>query len=219
MKTSCTMLAITALFLSMNPSRSQEVGTSAERLEARVSVGTIVPAQPETRSLSLPQRIKEWGKLRLVKQPPAAAVESADPAVPQSPAEPLPAPQAVPAPVPDAAAGVACFSGPAHRCCWEQLDDWLTYRPVTRSCCDCLPRCAPCCPPPLYTFFIGTCCVNSAGAGCGAPCGGFGGCGPRPVGRRFQLWQGWDAFFFNHPKVSDGGTCVPDKKVAEIENR
>src|SRR5262249_60909 len=86
-------------------------------------------------------------------------------------------------PLPPAAEGAPCMSGPRHRSCWEQLDDWLTYRPLSRDCHDCFLKPAPCCEPPLYAFFIGGCCVTPAPANRGA-CGV--GCGHRLAG----FWEG-----------------------------
>jgi hypothetical protein len=55
-----------------------------------------------------------------------------------------------------------------HRSFWA----WLTYQPLSRpGLCGCCHRCAPCCPPPLYTFFL---CngYGNGGPGCAACAGG-----------------------------------------------
>src|SRR5262249_30575230 len=118
-------------------------------------------------------------------------------------------------------ASAVCFSGPGHRCCWEQIDDWFTYRPLTRDCCGCLPKCAPCCPPPLYTFFLGNCCVGSPGAGCCARRDTGFGSGHRLAGlwqgvRGCCSWRGWDELLFYHPKSN---TEVSGKEISPMEPR
>jgi hypothetical protein len=37
--------------------------------------------------------------------------------------------------------------------CARQICGWFTYRPLAGHGLCCCKRCAPCCPPPLYTFF------------------------------------------------------------------
>jgi hypothetical protein len=53
--------------------------------------------------------------------------------------------------------------------CVHRLWDWVTYRPLGRpGLCNCGYEYAPCCTPPLYTFFLAPCAVGCAG---GPPCG------------------------------------------------
>ncbi len=93
------------------------------------------------------------------------------------PAEPqpvtLPAPQRADAATPTPAAPVPC-QGVCASCratCAAQCQrfiEWATYRPLTRcGPCGCLPCIAPCCSPPLYTFFL-TDCMNGGTCGCAA---------------------------------------------------
>jgi hypothetical protein len=48
-----------------------------------------------------------------------------------------------------------CCSLPGSKC---RFWDWLTYHPLNRlGYCCCGPKCAPCCPPHLYLFFLADC--------------------------------------------------------------
>ncbi len=53
-----------------------------------------------------------------------------------------------------------CARGESH---WHHFLAWALYHPPAKCSCNCLPKPALCCTPPLYTWF---------------PCQGFGGCGP-----------------------------------------
>ncbi len=149
MKNACAVLAVMSLLLAAIPGRSQEA---------------VTPAKAQT----LQQRMDGWNRLRPVSQ--TEAMPAMETASPPTAAEAAPSPpHAGMAPV--ASLEAHCLMGPGHKPCWEQLDDWLTYRPLSQNCCNCFPKCAPCCPPPLYTFFIGNCCVNPAGPACVGRCG------------------------------------------------
>ena len=153
MKDACAFLAILCCLLATGVGNSQELGMTPRPIIAGSSraIMDTTQAVPAAKCLSLQQRLDGFGKVRPVSYTESPAGEStttAQNAAPTPPADHAMAPMA----------GL-CLNGPAPRCCWEQLDDWLTYRPLEQNCCDCFPKCAPCCPPALYTFFIGTCCV------------------------------------------------------------
>ncbi len=151
MKNAGAVIAVVSVFLAAIPGRSQDSGVPAGAAETKQSA-------PAAKCLTLQQRMAEWGKLRQVSQTTAMPVpESTSPEVNAEAAPPAPAGTAAPPLMPTAG---ACLAGPGHRPCWEQLDDWVTYRPLSQNCCDCFPKCVPCCYPPLYAFFLGNCCVQ-----------------------------------------------------------
>jgi len=74
--------------------------------------------------------------------------------------------------------GAPCTGAPCKKACcsWcgncaaqcQRLIEWATYRPLTRcGPCGCLPCIAPCCSPPIYTFFLADC-VEGGSCGCNA---------------------------------------------------
>jgi hypothetical protein len=138
------------------------------------------------------------------------------PATNRGPGAPMPAVPTYGAPNPTAA---PCLTGPGHGSCLEQVAGWFTYRPRYRNYCGCFPKCAPCCEPPLYTFFLGSCCVNRAAAGCrtageeSACCG----CGHRLAGfwDGTRLRQRLDDFLFYHHEACEQGSCPAGENVVE----
>jgi hypothetical protein len=200
MKNACTLLVVGSLFLAPGTGRSQDTDMITGPVIADAPIGVLdpTPATP-AKCLTLQHRIQEWGKLRTISQTAAepAVPEPAKPAPSVSP-EPVPSPPPAQAIPPAALLSPPCMSGPGHRCCRDQLIDWLTYRPLSHqdfhiwtpsrglcfwrdeswqgchTCCNCLPKCAPCCAPPPYTFFLGSCCVHPSEAG--------------GHGERFHIW-------------------------------
>lgn len=217
MKNACGMIAVVSFCLATVPGMSQEGGNSVGTSQA------MQPA-PAAKCQTLQQRMVEWSRLRPAAYgSEAPLVEPASPAV--VPHAVLPEPPAA-AIAPVALGGEPCLTGPSHRPCWEQLDDWLTYRPLTHSCCDCFPKCEPCCYPPLYAFFLGDCCVHPVEP---SRRGGYlrdtsGVCGHRIAAlwngaRSNPLWpgtvcvhirQGMSGFFFHL-----GESCAPGGHASE----
>jgi hypothetical protein len=202
MKNAGPFIALVSLFLAAIPCRAEDPAVAAK-------------------CLTLQQRLAEWGKVRQVSQPtPMPAAEAISP---PANGEPLPPPTRVGEPIPSMVpAQPSCLSGPGHRPCWAQLDDWLTYRPLKQNCCDCFPKAEPCCSPPLYAFFIGNCCIQPVAPDYhGAPGHRLGCLWERM--HHCQLWpgnvcvhvrQGLSGFFF-----SLGESCaVHDGTIAETQN-
>jgi hypothetical protein len=187
MKSGWTVLVVGSLFLAAGVGRSQDGGKAVGPMVPAFPTGDIETASPAAaKRLTLPQRLQEWAKLRVAGEAEAEPLGPA-PKVAAEPAPPLPPPP-VAAVSPAVPPGPPCMSGPGHRACREQLREWLTYRPLCHCCCNCIPKCAACCPPPLYAFFIGPCCVNTTGAGCRPSCGHGGCCACGQGNDRFQIW-------------------------------
>jgi hypothetical protein len=243
MKNAWITVAVTSLLLAAGPGRSQDAGMTPRLAVPDVPAGAFETTEhaPGAKCLTLQQRLQEWGKVR-----PASHSTT----TPEEPTPPSPSLEAVPpggmlsrpfsdtggvpsltgresmAPSPTAPLGAPCLTGPRHRCFWEQLNDWLTYRPLSHDVCDCFPKCVPCCDPRLYTFFIGACCVNPTGAGCRPVCAHDGCCrgGARCAGlwqgvRNCRLWHGWDDLLFYHGKDCAHGTCGPDDGLADMNTK
>jgi hypothetical protein len=205
MKNAGAVIAVVSLLLAVVPGRSQE-------------------SAPGAKCLTLQQRLADWGKVRQVSQTTAMPTpESASPPATDEVVQPSPHAAAMPTTVP---ASECCLTGPGHRPCWEQLDDWLTYRPLCQSCSDCCPKPVPCCNAPLYAFFIGNCCVRPVA--------------PNPHGapghrvaciwdsfRNSRLWPGnvdthlrqrLSSFFFFLGESCARGDGVPEGNVVETNN-
>jgi hypothetical protein len=205
MKKHYALLAGACLLLGTALGRSQE-SAPAPLIAAPGGPAALVETPQPTlgaRLLMLRQRVEDWTKLRLVSQEAATPMEPAAPAKEAQVVAPPPSP---PAPPPLYAVGAPCLSASRpHRSCGEKLDDWLTYRRLNYDCCCCFPKCTPCCNPPLYTYFIGNCCVQPLPVGYGPRCG-CGGCSSgahRLAGLglghgNFNFRQWWDNFLFKH---------------------
>src|SRR5262245_39013051 len=72
-------------------------------------------------------------------------------------------PELIPhAPLPVDEAANTCLKTGHPRC--QRFWDWLTYQPLTKSCCcACSKQPEPCCHPPLYAYFLEGC-AGKAGA-------------------------------------------------------
>jgi hypothetical protein len=202
------------------------VGSAAGRCQGPAPAAMLPPASSaEDRDESQPtfgarlrmlgQRVGDWSRLRLVSQQVATPAEPAA-AAKEIPVVPPPPPPAAP---PLYAVGAPCLCAQRHRTCGEAIDDWLTYRRLDQDCCFCIPKCAPCCNPPLYTYFVGNCCVQPIPPGHGplCACAGCSSNGHRPAGflegmQNNRFWPGnghfrqWcDDFLFKHDEsVAEG---------------
>jgi hypothetical protein len=224
----CAFVVVASVLLTTTPGRSQDAGRAPRPIIPAAAAGSFETTQPApvAKSLTVPQRMEGDVRLRPVSHMAAAPEQSA---VPSAAPETVPIPPDSRAIYPMPLVGEPCLSGPRPRSCWEQLDDWVTYRPLHKDCCDCLPRCAPCCPPPLYTFFIGGCCVHPTGPVCSTPpCGsghrlvslwnGVRNCRYWPGNLGFQFWHGSSDFLFWHGKSCAQGDCGAEQRVVENAN-
>jgi hypothetical protein len=165
MKNLCVWLAVVVLLGQAARAQAQEeqgLDSTAKRapaIESALQNLDLQPAPPATAAPTADANNPTAGS----DTPSAVGPEqgNASPETAPAPAGPIgPARQPLAYPGPVAGPGVDGYSsGCCGHCgighCWQRLHDWLNYCPKKSPHCG--TCCRPCCPPPLYVYFLENC--------------------------------------------------------------